>query len=69
MQSSLSEGILLEQVKVRSIHEFFTDAKFSHSSQLQLAEYICTTGGSWPGFIYSCNTAVPCFQHVPWHEI
>lgn len=29
MQSSLSEGKLLEQVKVRS--EFFTDAKLSHS--------------------------------------
>lgn len=51
MQSSLSEGTLLEQEKVRSIPEFFTDTKFSHCSQLQLAEYVCPTGGSWPAFI------------------
>lgn len=66
-QSSLSEGTLIE--KVRSVHEFFTDAKFSHYIQLQLAEHVCATGGSWPGVIYSLNTPVPCFQNTPWHEI
>lgn len=61
-QSSLSEGAVIG--KVRSIHEFFTDAKFSHSSQLQLAEYACATGGSRPGIIDSPNTPVPCFQNT-----